>query len=159
MNKSEEETYNMRYTILIVIGFVLLSAEKCDNSHTAVVNLKWTSTESYCGGAAPPDDMIKDMLTPKPFMGRRIYVLNADKVCVDSLYPQSDTSLRTALKIGAYTAHLVPQVLDLSTIESEDAKCDAAFIQRIVSMFEIDRDTNLTANIHFGCNPCLPPAP
>lgn len=33
-----------------------------------------TSTEDYCGGARPSDEMLQDLSTPKPFANKVIYV-------------------------------------------------------------------------------------
>jgi hypothetical protein len=158
-SKSEEGIFNMRLSLLVLLSFVVLTAQKCDDSANHVVEINLTQTESYCGGAAPPDELIKHLNTPKPFIGKRAYVFNDLKACVDSFYPTHDTMFKTALKQGDYTVHLVPELLKTNGMLSEDERCLMEFKQRVVSMFEISGDTSLTVNIYFGCNPCLEPPP
>jgi hypothetical protein len=58
--------------LLLLIGCFLLS-----NYHTVgqiAVSIKITQTASYCGGAAPPPDLIEQFNTPAPLADKVIYL-------------------------------------------------------------------------------------
>ena len=74
----------MRNTLIAVLLFLGLSAEKCNQIPGYSVNLSLTQTEAYCGGAMPPPELIKDLATPKPYSGPKVYVFGDDLVCIDS---------------------------------------------------------------------------
>ena len=51
------------------------------------VELSITKTIQYCGGAAPPNDLIEEMRTPKPFENKVIYVRkNSNDIATPILY-------------------------------------------------------------------------
>ncbi|MFT5512129.1 MAG: hypothetical protein ACI8SE_000524 [Bacteroidia bacterium] len=105
----------------------------------------------------PPEDLLQQLNTPMPVLNTKVFVLDNASQCVDSFYSVRTTTFRTALKSGMYTIHLVPKTLDLESVTDEDKRCAQAYVQRSLSTFEIQSDTSLTANLHLGCNPCLPP--
>ncbi len=148
----------MRNTLIAVLLFLGLSAEKCNQIPGYSVNLSLTQTEAYCGGAMPPPELIKDLATPKPYSGPKVYVFGDDLVCIDST-TADETNIEALLPSGHYTIRLVPQLEDLEAIQGEEQRCLSAYKQRILSMFDVAGDTTLVANLHFGCNPCLPPPP
>ena len=37
-----------------------------------------TQTHSYCGGAAPPRELIEELKTPKPLPGKKMYIIKGD---------------------------------------------------------------------------------
>jgi hypothetical protein len=47
------------------------------------VNIKITQTSSYCGGAAPPRELIEQLNTPVPLAGKVIYLRKGktNKLC------------------------------------------------------------------------------
>jgi hypothetical protein len=147
----------MRILLIAATGFILFSAEKCADSNNKSVTLTLTRTESYCGGMEPPEDLIQELNTPKPVLNKKVFVLDDSRQCVDSFYSLYTTKFRTALKSGRYTIHLIPNAQDLDSIMDDEKRCAQAYVQRSLSTFDIQGDTSLTANLHFGCNPCLPP--
>lgn len=138
--------------------FLLLSAEKCHQNESNRVEIQLTQTESYCGGAEPPEELLTELKTPRTYNGKPVYVLDDFKRCVDSLVDYTGNHL-TSLPNGHYTVHLVPALADLTSITNEDEQCLVAFKQRILSIFQITGDTSIKVNLHFGCNPCYPPPP
>lgn len=148
----------MRLILIVCVCFCVLSAQKCNDKPTHRVNIVLTKTESYCGGAEPPEELLTELNTPKPYNSGKVYILDDLKACVDSITPTNVETL-VPLKTGHYTAHLVAKLKDLESITSEDEQCITAFKQRILAMFEIKGDMALQVNLHFGCNPCYPPPP
>ncbi|MCO4818780.1 MAG: hypothetical protein KC517_04085 [Bacteroidetes bacterium] len=148
----------MRNTVIAILLFFGLSAEKCNQPPQHLVALTLTQTEAYCGGAMPPPELIKDLATPKPYTGAKVYVYGDGLICLDSI-SATDTNYENRLNTGHYTIRLVSKLEDLETIQGEEQRCLTAFNQRILSMFDVLGDTTLIANLYFGCNPCLPPPP
>jgi hypothetical protein len=149
----------MRFYALIILCFTLFSAQKCSDAEKVDVDIQLTSTQSYCGGAEPPEDLLVEYKTPKPFNGQTVYLFNSDEVSVGNIDAKTDSNYQMRLKPGSYTVHLVPKLIDFSLIESEDERCYAAYKQRIISSFKIAADTSMVVNLHFGCDPCSPPPP
>ena len=148
----------MREYVVAALFFCVLSAEKCQQAPKFAVGITLTQTESYCGGAMPPPELLEDLNTPKPYAGKQVFLFNDALICLDSI-EASDTSFKTALSAGHYTLRLVPQLVEIEMLSTEKERCEAAHEQRILSMFEISSDTSLTANLHFACDPCMPPPP
>lgn len=60
----------MKKTILIIAGSILLSATP--KKYSVVIEL--THTSSYCGGAAPSDELINELNTPVPYANKKLYL-------------------------------------------------------------------------------------
>lgn len=144
-------------TFLLIFG--LFTAETCKESQVSTVKIKFTRTETYCGGAAPPDFLIERLRTPKPYESGMLYIWNDNEVCVDSFLPQKDSALVMTATAGKYNVHLVPK--SSAIVETEERKkCLAEWQQRSLTTFVVGgTDTTMTVNIHFDCNPCYPPPP
>lgn len=138
--------------------FCVLSAESCKEQKTVHVELHVTETSSYCGGAAPSEEMERAHRTQKP-IHRNLYLFTSDSMLIDTLLPTGETLLlKGNFPVGSY------QIREESDIESmvfksEMKTCAHAWKRRVLANFTIDRDTVVNLNIHFPCNPCYPPAP
>ena len=69
------------------------------------VHIKITQTSSYCGGAAPSNEMLEQLNTPVPFAGKIIYLRkgNTNKLCKKAVVLKSDEN-------GEITALLQPGI-------------------------------------------------
>lgn len=58
------------------------------------VNIQITQTSSYCGGAAPPRELIEQLNTPVPLAGKIIYLRKGktNKLCKKTIELKSDAN-------------------------------------------------------------------
>lgn len=67
----------MKYTIFLFAFLVSLSSFSPKDSSiikTVKISGKITMTSSYCGGAAPPQELLNELATPRPVAGMKLYV-------------------------------------------------------------------------------------
>lgn len=69
--------FNMKFFILsafcmALLAFNPLQSQKKIKKYT--VSGVITGTSGYCGGAAPSDEMLADLATPKPIANKKIYI-------------------------------------------------------------------------------------
>jgi len=66
----------------VFVAIVLISAScqkkvsKTDNM--VAVTITVTQTSSYCGGAAPPDYVLQELMTPRPLSGHAVFIREGD---------------------------------------------------------------------------------
>ncbi|MCB9263021.1 MAG: hypothetical protein H6607_11660 [Flavobacteriales bacterium] len=148
----------MKISLAAILLFLLFSSEKCKNKDLVSVQLKITETETYCGGAAPPDELIQDLQTPKPLSSRKLYLFK-DDILVDSILgDNSDTTYQIQLISGNYNLRQSNSLIN-GIAKNEVQKCMNEWLSRKMQSFEIKGDTSLTIHVHFDCNPCYPPPP
>ncbi len=145
--------------LLILLTFTLFTAEKCKNESSSVVEIQFTKTNSYCGGAAPSDLMLKNIATPHPFNGTMLYLYDKNIMCIDSFYAKDDSTYKTAVPIGEYTIRLVPEMKLIDGDKESTKNCVIEYKQRVLKTISIASDTAILVNLHFDCNPCYPPPP
>ncbi|MBO6516930.1 MAG: hypothetical protein JJ975_10305 [Bacteroidia bacterium] len=151
----------MRSLIIAAVLFGVLSAEKCDTDVSVYsVKLRLTETSTYCGGAAPPDDLIRELRTPKPFRGNQpLYLLDSNEVCIDSIHPSGqDSTYQLNLPAGNWTIRYKQKIAE-NHGKTERERCLHDWKHRKLAEFQILQDTAITVNIHKDCNPCYPPPP
>lgn len=146
------------FVVAILIGLVFC-ANKCERLPQYAVTLQLTKTESYCGGAAPPEFLLKELRTPKPYDGNTLYVFDVEDKCIDSISKSAtDSIFKFPMVAGTYKLRYVNVLSDEKyTTDRED--CLSQWKQRVMAEFEVRSDTSLTVNVHFDCNPCYPPPP
>lgn len=88
----------MRSISIILFVVVTFSFVK---GQTKLVKLKFEESRSYCGGAAPTEDMQKELKQKKPFSHQTIYVY-CKGTCVDSLRTDSAEMVNKKMKPGKY---------------------------------------------------------
>ena len=82
---------------------------------TYTVTGKVTQTYSYCGGAAPPKDLLDEMATPVAFPGKRFYIRpgvtnNSNVKIVKSFTTAEDGSFSIQLAPGIYAVIVEEQL-------------------------------------------------
>lgn len=70
----------MRILVLLIIGCVFLSATQ--KKYTVLIEL--THSSSYCGGAAPSEELLNELQTPKPFANKKLYLKRGNQNTVES---------------------------------------------------------------------------
>lgn len=154
----------------IIIALVVTSSLfACkSNKKDKSVKLEIAVTSDYCGGAAPPDEMIEEMRIPKPYTGV-LYIHKSRHREDDGIELTFDKGAATAkgLVPGQYYAYLEKK-MDLKNesamneIASQgiDVGCLIELNFMIMFVFNIEESTKIiTEKMHKICNPCLPPAP
>ena len=65
----------MKYLFLSLLVIVLfVSSDLCRYKVKFDVSILVTSTQSYCGGARPTDEMMQELNTPKPLPEKKLYI-------------------------------------------------------------------------------------
>lgn len=70
----------MRTLALLFIGVLFLSATP--KKYAVIVELTYSS--SYCGGAAPSDELMQELQTQKPWRNKKLYLKKGSKNTLDS---------------------------------------------------------------------------
>ena len=157
----------MKKILIALVVTSSLFACKSTKRHKAV-KFEIAITSDYCGGAAPPEEMIEEMRTPKPYTGV-LYIHKSQN--------REDAGIELTFEKGSATANgLVPgqhyAFLDKKMdLENESAMNELASqgtdIGCLIELnfspmftFQIEESTKIiTDKMHKICNPCIPPAP
>lgn len=67
--------------VLLVIGSLSssCSSKSVSGKTGSPITLFFTQTSSYCGGAAPPEELLQSLTTPIPLTGEKFYVRKGNK--------------------------------------------------------------------------------
>jgi hypothetical protein len=155
---------------IIVLGLLVLQSCKTKKVETSQVktmmNVQFTflQTAQYCGGAAPPDELIKRLETPSPLHKQRLYFKAINKTEGQWTKYQFDHHQKNIqLEVGSYEVYLTsPGTVDeyVSSLGLSDKECALKWYSRKLTEFIIDaKSVEKTVQIHFDCNPCLTPRP
>lgn len=158
----------MRTNSLIIAGVVVLSLFLMANStcnKKKKVQVSFTQTSAYCGGAAPNEKLLQELNTPKPLTGVMLHVLrkgDKDKNMIHVIL--SESNLELLLKNGTYEVfkEMNEDVFNkVDKVKDEELKmCLMEWYMAPKATFEVtDETTSIEVNIHADCNPCYPPAP
>lgn len=130
------------------------------------IQFEITTTQDYCGGAAPPDELIEDLRTPKPYTGSLYIHQNAtredDGIVVEVA---NGTCSSEGLVEGTYYVYLDPKMpeisrANLSPINIQKADCNLQHNRKPLATIALDNSTALvTQNLHIICDPCMEPRP
>ncbi len=151
------------------IPFFILLALSIASCTKKVVNrgiqFNFASTESYCGGAAPDEQMIKEMRTPKP-MNRSIFVHQSPDRTDDGIELEfsNGSANKAGFTPGFYYVFVGKKLSNDELYKPDptvmDPECNARWYNQAIGRFEITEDTKeVSDTLHFDCNPCLIPKP
>lgn len=132
-----------------------------------------TQTSSYCGGAAPPEQLLKKLATPAPYPGKKFYI-RAGKVnsatgkIIVSFVTDENGLFSLKLAPGIYSMIVEEQLkpIDIKQLEAPQLKADEKCLKDwwakpFYLLVVKNRDiSNLSFNIHHACFvehdvPCL----
>ena len=130
-------------------------------------------TSSYCGGANPPKELLRQMATPVPYAGKQFYIKSGNE---NDLAMPVITSFMTD-SIGNFSIHLTPGIYSIVVKEqltvlnaadfdtkklSVDKDCLAAWWKKPYYLLEVKQENISTLNFvfHHRCNikydiPCI----
>lgn len=149
-------------SLIIGLGIVILLTDCSSKTKT----IKITFTEMYCGGAAPPEEMLKDMETKKPFSNREVEVFVNGSVSRTPLkYKTNDQGeLIIARKLSKKVAvSFYPTAELFDTTANRDLgyqNCYKDFINRNLLLVDMkNRAKLIDYSVFIMCDPCAPPHP
>jgi len=131
---------------------------------TYIISGKVTQTSSYCGGARPPEEMLKRLATPVVFPGKKFYIRkgkinNTKAKIVKSFVTDSTGSFSIRLAPGTYSIILEEQVHKIRSgdytkkYQVVDNRCLQEWWAKPYYLVEV-KDENvseLTFNFHNRC--------
>ena len=133
-----------------------------------MIKFEITQTQDYCGGAMPPEEVLEEYRTPKPFAGTLYIHQNAGRTDDGiALKFENGSATTEGLVRGTYTVFLEKK-MDIEAMTNDesiarqgiDIGCLQAQNLMPIFSFEVEAKTKkITNKVHLKCNPCLPPAP
>ncbi len=155
---------------LILCCLILSSFSHCSSGkkHSSEKALKVSifTTESYCGGAAPPDELLAELATPKLYINKDIEIF----ISRDLSTPL--TSLKTnekgeLLLPSSYGKKVYLSIYSTLEVRTNDRLSDPVYFacykkfltDNFIEISLEDCTKPLPLSFEISCNPCLPPAP
>ena len=162
---------NTLYPIAVFMISILISAcggrkAVMDEEHNTILSVTYTS--EYCGGAYPDDEILEELMVPKPFEKETIYIFNNDNVQdIVSYQLNKEGKVSLNLQVGKYTVcqynHLkVAQEMEeqLSQGPGKEGFCPPDWKFEIAAELEVgEKGGEYTVNLHLVCDPCKEPKP
>ncbi|MBR9860472.1 hypothetical protein GYB22_06925 [bacterium] len=151
----------MKYILFsAVLVFTVFS---CGNrTQVRTIEFEIYNTEQYCGGAAPSDDMMADLQSPKP-TNDTLYVYpmpdrNGDGAM---LILKDGKGKLTGLSNGAYMAYRFSpeKIKKMEMSPDPKAGCYINYYNSFIFDFEILQETKMVSDTFVvECDPCVEPA-
>jgi hypothetical protein len=127
-----------------------------------------TQTQSYCGGARPPQELLEKLQSPRPYPGKKIYFRKGDKNSLDMKYlwqaiSDSTGHFNVRLPAGSYCVIEEDQVnaLDVDAFKKKyctqyliaDEACLKQWWGKAFLTFDVGNadKKDLNMNFHFPC--------
>lgn len=165
--------------VLLLLPFLLAFVSQKAKPHkpvkTYLVKIRVTQTSGYCGGAAPSQEMIQELNTPKAYAYQTFYLRPGSKNSLNfksliKVKTDSTGTIRTRLKPGTYVLLFTSMVNkpDTSKFKNNNSyefmgtECLNAWWSKGWQVITIQSKNNdLSFNIHFPCftdpinGPCM----
>lgn len=125
-------------------------------------------TEDYCGGAAPPDELVENLRKPHPYANAELFIRSTAKVkgstTIGKIRTSENGKFSIDLPVGKYAVVTNSKLsilgLSLTNPEAKMSSC-TEWLEKPDFILEVATDAK-NVNIykfHVSCNPCLPPPP
>ncbi len=148
--------------ISLTVALIACKSKKVKSS----IQFEITTTEDYCGGAYPPDELVEDLRTPKVYTGK-VYLHNSviredDGIVIDVVDGKCS---KEGFVEGTYFLFLSPKMLKLaketlSPANQERADCNFKENRKVLATIALLKNsTIIQQNLHKVCDPCLEPRP
>ena len=145
-------------TIALVISSCLLTKKNKLTSNLITIQ----SSEIYCGGAAPPDDLLNEMALIKPMINRDVEVfLKKDldlKPIILRTNEKGEINVNKALGQSIYI-NIYPSIEQFKVDKVEYACYKAFILENLIQVKLSDKQHSYAISTVIKCNPCTPPIP
>lgn len=119
-------------------------------------------SETYCGGAAPPADILTELAKLKPFAERDVQVFAGNPSYITPLIYKTNAKGEITLPVnlaGQVFINLYQSSDDFKA-DSEEYECYKKFITEHLLIIDMKNpDKEIKFNTVIQCNPCIPAAP
>ncbi len=149
--------------VLTIIATAFFS--QCRTKKQTVVGTKTVCinyTETYCGGAAPPEEMLREMRKMKPFANQQIaiYKSNSDDFKPYMYKTNENGEVTLPMNLGNQVFISCYPTAENYTLKPKKKDCYREFIINNLKMADLtSRDSIVKLYIDIQCNPCIPLAP
>ena len=154
---------------IILLGIASLIFSACSNKLAkSNINLQLHYTSDYCGGAAPSDEMIADLETPKWYNGTLYIHENKERNDhgISVLFEEGQANI-SGIAEGTYYVYRHPKMNIDSLYEATiknfpmiDLNCLQDWQNKSLMSFTISKEIkSVSDTLYFECNPCEPPRP
>ena len=148
--------------ISLTVALITCKSKKVKSS----IQFEITTTEDYCGGAYPPDELVEDLRTPKVYTGK-VYLHNSviredDGIVIDVVDGKCS---KEGFVEGTYFLFLSPKMLKVATetlspANQERADCNIKEKRKELATTALLKNrTIIKQNLHKVCDPCMEPRP
>lgn len=150
---------------VIIIAIALLAMGCKSQVVNRVIKLTVTETSDYCGGAAPPAELLQELSKEKPFKGKLYVHSMPDRADDGQTLTISDGELKqSGFSEGAYFVFLYPKTnreeLTKTKMDEEMISCLEMRSLEFATNFVVAKETKIvTLKVHKMCHPCTPPRP
>lgn len=150
------------FTILIVIVIFSCNPKTLKNNALEELELKLTIeyTSDYCGGAYPPEEMIKNLKTLKPFRNTELILLNASKDFKETVKTDDQGQINKSFPSGKYEIFFPNKINATPANRAISEERCLEWKKTPDALFELSAEqTSFNLQMHKSCNPCEPPRP
>lgn len=151
-------------TLSLITIIILLSqcrAKKITESvATKTITIEYS--ENYCGGAAPPADILTELAKLKPFAEREVQVFAGNPLYITPLIYKTNAKGEITLPVNLANQVFINlyQSSDDFKADSEEYECYKKFINEHLLIVDLKSPVmEFKFNTIIQCNPCIPVAP
>jgi hypothetical protein len=155
----------VRILLLIVIGLAC-SNILCAQSKKITMQVKATTTSSFCGGAQPTEEIMERMRAPRPINETKFYIIKgainkSNRKIIDSFTtsPLGEANIR--LLAGTFSIIEAKQILSFTPLKDSqhqtwNNECLLEKWQTPLITFKAKRNKLISFNIHKPCSFSMP---
>jgi hypothetical protein len=133
--------------------------KKIGNDSLVLISGKIYYTSSYCGGAHPTEEIMKELNKSKLYLNTEFRLFNEDSKIEYYFYTDNTGSYSLKLNRGNYNLYPTKIKVDENNNgNGYNPNCDARLktILATINILESDSVINQNFNVHLECNPCDP---
>ena len=157
-------------TILILCFLIILSFTHCSSgkkhSSDKVLKVSIFTTESYCGGAAPSEELLAELATPKLYANKDIELFSSRDLSTPLTLLKTNEKGELLLP-SSYGKKVYLSIYSTLDVRTNDRLSDPVYFScykkfltdNFIEVSLEDFSKPLILNFEISCNPCLPPAP
>lgn len=156
----------LQLLFLSLIATFLIQCKSKKNNEIVKITIEMTITKDYCGGAAPSEEMLKELTSSKPLLNEKFYIVLKDEAGIllsETVHTTDETGkLTLKIKKGMYGIYLKSAAERKKIVENMEEKyryCGAIFNDLPLGYLHAWDKGLQKVNVHIKCNPCYPPAP